>query len=378
MRLAGNQFTPDPFYYNTNLQQSLGTSAIPGLPGQRTAPPNAQPAYENGRFEIQTALNTKLSPGQDLSFGLNFLEDRSYQQRSGGRTFFDKAIARYAAFLIDDISFSDQLKANIGLRYTSNSAFGELLSPAAGVRYSPTSFLSLRANWSQVFNAPSLTNLFVAGAGVIPNPDLKPETGVTYDVGVDITPARNLGFRLTYFNTYLDGAIGTAVFRNPDPTSQFRFLSQTRNLDSRLASGIELTADWQLSDQWRLRAIWSNTDARNYGPPDSPDQSTYPYFYQYQDPNIPFNSVLVNAVYQNRGLLASLVGRYDSGKRRFNSLDFVPAWFSLDLNVELPIAPNFILTGSVFNLLDSQYEFRDGAPAPGTTFRLGGRVEIGG
>ncbi len=374
--LKGNQFTPTPYFYNTNIQQALGTAVIPGPPGQRVAPAPGQPSFDNTRFEIQTALNTQISPGQNLSFGANFTEERSAQIRTGGTTFFDANIARYSFFLIDDISFGPELKANLGLRYTSNSAFGELVVPAAGVRYNLNSLISFRANWSQVFNAPNLTNLNVSTGATIANPNLKPETGVTYDVGFDLTPVRNVGLRFTYFNTYLNGAIESITFRNPDPNGQFPLLSQTQNLSSRLASGIEFTGDWQINDQFSARVSWTNTDARPYGLSDDASQSSFPYFYGYQDPNIPFNSVVFNLLYQNRGLLASLVGRYDGGKRRFNSLDLVPTWFTLDATVELPVTQNITLTGSVFNIFDTQYEFRDGNPASGTTFRVGTRLEI--
>ncbi|MBW4698687.1 MAG: TonB-dependent receptor [Aphanocapsa lilacina HA4352-LM1] len=381
-RLTGNSWVPRPYYYDSNLQIALGPRRIPGAPGAFTAGATSQPYFQSDKIEVQTSLNTKLSPGQDLSFGLNFTEDRSYQQQVGAIPFFDQAIARYSAFLIDDISFSDQLKVNAGLRYTSNSAFGELLTPAAGIRFTPDRTISLRANWSYVFNAPNLSAINVAGAGSLGNPNLRPETGVTYDVGLDFTPANNLGMRFTYFSTYLDGVFGTLQVLNDGSFGQdpqrFPILSQTVNLDGQLATGIEMTGDWGISDQVRLRVSWTNTDARPFGSVDSINSTQFPYFYQYQVPDIPFNNVIFNLLYRNQGMLASLVGRYDGGKRRINSLDFVPAWFTLDLNTEFPITPQVILTGSVFNIFDTQYEYQDGAPAPGTTFRVGARFEIGG
>ncbi|AGY57605.1 TonB-dependent receptor [Gloeobacter kilaueensis] len=50
-------------------------------------------------------------------------------------------------------------------------------------------------------------------------------------------------------------------------------------------------------------------------------------------------------------------------------------FLNLDLNVAIPLTPFFTLTGSVFNLTDTQYEYLDGNPAPGMTFRIGGRLE---
>ncbi|MBW4696844.1 MAG: TonB-dependent receptor [Aphanocapsa lilacina HA4352-LM1] len=375
---------PSPFFYDTNAP---GT----GTPGALTVPPPAQPFIDNQRYEAQIALNSQISPGQNLSFGINFLEDRSYQQQQskGAQTFFDRAISRLSLFLIDDVSFSNELKANLGLRLTSSSQFGSVLTPAAGVRYSPNNVLSLRANYSYIFNAPALSNLFATGSNILANPGLRPESGVTYDVGFDLTPARNLGLRFTYFNSYLDGAIGGVTLANPNPAAAtaIPLVVQAQNLDTRQASGIEAVADWRPIEPLRLQAIWTNSDVRAAGNVDNPSQSTFPFYYQFQDPGIPFNSVLLSASYVHRGWLVALVGRYDGGKRRATtasgvvsrgSNEYVPAWATLDLNVEIPLAPLFTLTGSVFNLTDTQYESLSGIPAPGTTFRIGGRLELGG
>lgn len=379
-RFASPRFVPTFYPFNTNIEQG---QPLPGPPGLRQAPISIQPYSESKRFEASSTLSTQISPGQTLTAGLQFQQDASYQQPTIQGTFFEESISRSALYVIDDISFGPELKANLGFRYTYSTQFGAVGTPAIGLRYSPNSWLSLRGNGSYVFNAPAITNLFTNSAGVLSNPGLRPETGVTYDLGVDITPASNLGLRLTYFSTSLDGVFTNVNLPNPDvnnPSSRnfgFIFVSQIQNLNSRLASGIEMEALWQPAENLRLRLQWTNTDARNYGLTDSLNQPTFPYFFGYQDSFIPFNNVLLSATYTNRGLTAALIGRYDSGKRRPNSLDFAPAFATMDLNVEVPISPSFTLTGSVLNITDTQYELFPGAPAPGTTFRLGGKLELG-
>ncbi|MBW4699297.1 MAG: TonB-dependent receptor [Aphanocapsa lilacina HA4352-LM1] len=374
------RYVPQPFLYDSNIY--LG-QRIPGPPGERLAVLSFQPFVNSPRLELQSALTTQLSPGQTLSFGLNYAEDSSYQQPTLAAFFFNRAISRTSAFIVDDISFSDELKANLGFRYTYSTQFGSVGTPAIGLRYSPSSLVSLRANWSQVYSVPAPTNLFTFASGFIANPDLGPETGITYDIGADITPAPNLAFRLTYYKTTLDGFISTAQLRNPDatnplsPTFGFNFLTTWLNLNSRYASGIEFSGDWKVNDQWRVRVVWNNSDVRQYGLTDDISQSTFPFFYQYQDPLIPFNNVVSALTYANRGLSATLLGRYNGGQRRANATDFTPALATLDLNVEIPLTPIFTLTGNVYNLTDTQYELIPGVPAPGTTFRVGGRFDFG-
>ncbi|WP_144080348.1 TonB-dependent receptor domain-containing protein [Gloeobacter kilaueensis] len=374
----GNTSTVPPnFIVNSNL---IGTGNAPF--GIFNPNPASQPYTQGDKFVAETALNWQISPGQTLTFGINFQEDRSYQQRQRGRSFFDKSIARTSIFIIDDISFSDLVKANVGLRYTSSSQFGEVLTPGVGVRITPLSWLSFRANWNYVFNAPSISDLNVAGGVFLANPNLRPESGVAVDAGVDITPANNLFFRATYFNIYLDGFIGTRVFVNQnfgvagDPTSQFPLLQQQQNLQSLYSSGIEFQGQWQISDQFSLLVNWTNNDQRPQGSVDSFNSQLFTY--QVQNTGIPYNNVGIRFTYANKGFLASLVGRYQDGYVQGYNEFSTPSFFTLNLNTEIPLTPYFTLLGSVFNITDAQYQDPIGVPAPGTTFTVGGRLEIGG
>jgi iron complex outermembrane receptor protein len=371
-----------PFYaFNTNIEQG---QPLPGPVGLRAAPFSVQPYTWGQRLEMQSAVASQLSPGQTLNAGIQFLEDFSFQQPTVQPTFFARAIARLAFFLTDDIRLDERWNVNAGFRYTLSNQFGAVGTPALGVRYTPTAWLSVRANWSQVFTAPALSNLFSSGANFLANPGLRPETGITYDVGMDLAPAKGFSIRLTYFETAIDGFFTNVSLPNPDvnnpaaPSFGFNFLTQPQNLGSRRASGIELDGQWQIADGVLLKLVWTNSDVRNYGLVDQPSRPTFPYFYGFQDPLIPFNALTGSLSYTNRGFFAALTARCDGGKRRLNSLDFVPAFATVDLALEIPLSTFFTLTANVLNLTDTQYELIPGAPAPGTTFRLGGRLTIGG
>lgn len=373
---------PSTFIFNTNI---LGFG-IPGTVGQLQLPAVQNPFSTAERFEGQTVLNTRISSGQTLSFGINFLEERVFQAETAGTSFSNNSIGRLSLFLIDDIEFSEQLKANLGIRFTSSSQFGPVATPAVGLRYNFSPVFSVRGNWSYVFRAPSISELYLSGFPFLANPNLRPEFGSTYDVGLDIAPASNLGIRITYFDTYLDSVISNVSFTNPDPGTRLftPLVLSLQNLGTRRASGVELATDWQATEQLRLRVSWTNTDARYTGSVDTVSDQNYPLYYGYQDPRIAFNNVVVSFYYANRGFLLALTGRYDGGKRRGatsgqvaqGASELVPAWATLDLAVELPITENLVLTGNVFNLTDTQYEYIGGTPAAGTTWRVGGRLQF--
>jgi iron complex outermembrane recepter protein len=376
-KFGSTSFVPPAFLANTN-----GIDPKTGDPIGAVFTPNPapQPYVEGNKFELQSAVNTQISPGQVLSLGVNYVQDRSFQQRSFGRSFFDQSISRTSVFLIDDISFGPELKLSIGGRYTYSTQFGAVGTPGVGIRYTPNSLLSFRSNWNYVFNAPSISSLNVAGGPFVANPNLRPESGVAFDAGVDITPSNNLSFRATYFNIYLDGAIGNVIFRNVPPftndsNNTFPFLQQERNFQTQYASGIEFQGNYQVTDQLGLQVNWTNTDRRNINATDS--INTQLFLNQIQNAAIPFNNVGARLTYLNKGFLAALIARYQDGY----SLDFTtrtPAFFTLNLNLEVPVAPFFSLTGSIFNLTDARFDDPLGVPAPGISFLVGGKLEIGG
>jgi iron complex outermembrane recepter protein len=369
-RFTNTSFVPPAFAVNTNLFAS----------NTFTPNPAAQPYVEGNKLELQSAINSQISPGQTLSLGVNYVQDRSFQQRSRGRSFFDQTISRTSVFLIDDISFGPELKLTIGGRYTYSTQFGSVGTPGVGIRYTPNTLISFRSNWNYVFNAPSISDLNVAGGPFVANPNLRPESGVAFDAGVDITPTNNLSFRATYFNIYLDGAIGTVVFANVAPftndtNSAFPLLQQQRNFQTQYASGIEFQGNYQITDQLGLQINWTNTDKRNINATDSINSQLF--LNQIQNANIPFNNVGARLTYLNKGFLAALIARYQDGY----TLDYntrTPSFFTLNLNLEVPLTPFFSLTGSIFNLTDARYDDPVTIPAPGINFLVGGKLEIGG
>jgi len=377
-KFGNTSFVPPQFAFGTNF--ASGGIGVEGTTRFFNTAAPAQPFTGGDKFVVESILNTQLSPGQFLQVGVNVNQDRSYQQRQNG-TFFDQAITRSSFFVIDDISFGPELKLNLGFRYTYSTQFGSLGTPGAGIRYTPVNWLSLRTNWNYVFNAPSISDLNVTGGVFVANPNLRPESGVAFDTGVDITPANNLTFRATYFNIYLDGAFGTLVFINDGfgvpgtPAPNAFFLQRVENLNTQISSGIEFLGQWQITDQLLFQVNWTNTDTRLVNNTDSINSQLFTY--QIQSGGIPFNNVGFQFRYFNKGYLVALNGRYQDGY----VLDYrtqLPSWFTLDLNFEVPLTPFFTLTGSVRNLTNTTYQDRAFIPQPGTNFLLGARVEIGG
>jgi len=154
--------------------------------------------------------------------------------------------------LLHDRPWARDMALNIGLRWSDFSSFDENTPWQAGLRWRPIEELTLRANYAEVFRAPSIVELYgarwiaegywdfdpcgndptsrqrancaangvpdgayVQGDETFPvpyggNPDLEPETGHTFGAGVIYTPvwAKGLSASIDYFQVELRHSIG--------------------------------------------------------------------------------------------------------------------------------------------------------------------------
>jgi outer membrane receptor protein involved in Fe transport len=153
--------------------------------------------------------------------------------------------------LLHDRAWAHEVAVNLGARWSKFSSFDENTSLQAGLRWRFTEQIALRANYSEVFRAPSLVELFTprtigidtgsdpcgddptptqqanCAADGVPdgayvqsgepfavvrggNPDLQPETGHSIGAGVIYSPAwaPGLSVSVDYFQIELSGFIG--------------------------------------------------------------------------------------------------------------------------------------------------------------------------
>jgi iron complex outermembrane recepter protein len=156
--------------------------------------------------------------------------------------------------LVRDRAWARELALNLGVRWSDFSSFDENTAWRTGLRWQVTSQIALRANYSDVFRAPSLFELYQSlqtvidvgsdpcgneptpeqqvncGANGVPggayveqddliptlvggNPELSPEKGRSLGAGVIWTPPwmQGLSLSVDYFDIELDDFIGHAT-----------------------------------------------------------------------------------------------------------------------------------------------------------------------
>ena len=133
-------------------------------------------------------------------------------------------------YSVADINFNFPLIASIGIRYDYSkldSLDGSgALSPKLGLNYKLFNNLIFRSSLGTGFRAPTLAEAFTStstsGITVKPNPNIKSESNLTFELGINYLPFNFLNLDFTVFqNEYynmiepgIDPADGLAVFEN--------------------------------------------------------------------------------------------------------------------------------------------------------------------
>jgi hemoglobin/transferrin/lactoferrin receptor protein len=150
----------------------------------------------------------------------------------------------------------DYVKTSLDTGYITDSTTKELFNKAGdttnykatgglGLIYPLWDNIDLKANVNTSFRAPSTAEVSAVGTGVysdfrVPNPDIKPEEGITYEVGARYTND-NLISNLTFFTSDYDNLITTENI-----TYKGLAAKQIQNIGEARIWGIEFDLDYEL------------------------------------------------------------------------------------------------------------------------------------
>ncbi len=118
-----------------------------------------------------------------------------------------------------------------------------------GVVYRPKSIIHFTANVSSSFRSPIAFEKFGTLMGYEPTPDLKPEKGITYEVGTRLRLSR-LNSNLTAFQgDYNDLIMRTTVDSTIYPGSRAQ---KAMNIGKARIRGVEFDATWLANANWKV------------------------------------------------------------------------------------------------------------------------------
>lgn len=174
------------------------------------------------------------------------------------------------------IPFIKNVEAQVAVRYDQIDGVGNKASPKLAIRYQPVESLMVRASYAGSFLAPTLKQMyggmdsgaestddptickaFPSLAGKCQNfpylrvggsnPELKPETGKTYNLGFVFAPSNIVSIGVDYFKISKKNEIGTLELekaielgRYEIKSGEARILLNNQNLASTDVSGVDL------------------------------------------------------------------------------------------------------------------------------------------
>lgn len=330
----------------------------------------------SSRYTVTLQSDITLDEGRGLTLALE-REETDFRQRgevSFGDPNQDQSMTMQSAMAEYRHTGDSGLSWMLSGRYDDYSDFGDALTGRLSLAYPLGDNTRLRGNIGTGQKTPTFVERFGFFADqFVGNPDLDPEQSVSFDIGIDRTLAGGvLKLEATLYLQQLEDEINGFVFL---PGSPFATAQNLDNDSER--KGVELAADWRISDTLSAAASYTYTDATEE---DSAGLSVV----ELRRPEHA-GSLSVNMASHDDRLSATLVADY--GGTRFDrffppfplpaeTLKLDDYWL-VELTAHYRVTPSVTLYARGSNLLDTDYENVVGYSTWGRAGVVGIRTDFG-
>jgi outer membrane receptor for ferrienterochelin and colicins len=326
---------------------------------------NNQLAFMENTTTFSKSVHTTKAIGADLQGNYQFLENLlglagfNYVINTNAST--DTGKHKYnlkAGFLEVQWDALENFHINTGARVDDYSNFGSQIDPSLSCSYRLNDRLTFRSAVSRSFRAPTFNELYWPNDGWSEgNPDLKPETGVSGEIGADIRWVDKITTGLTFFRTEYEDLI---IWAQDTP-----FFWKTKNVDRALISGVECQNVVGLTDHLSWEINYTFLSATNR---DTHKDLVYR----------PHHKIDHKLTWRNNnGLVCSATAEW-VGSRFSDSANTtkVKGYFVIGLNLSKAINRHATYFARIDNMLAKKYEVMNGYPQPGFSFTNGIKVEF--
>ncbi|HDR2890570.1 TPA: catecholate siderophore receptor CirA [Enterobacter asburiae] len=193
--------------------------------------------------------------------------------------------SQYALFLEDEWRIFEPLALTTGIRMDDHETYGDHWSPRAYLVYNATDTVTVKGGWATAFKAPSLLQLspdWVTGScrgacEIIGNPDLKPETSESFELGLYYSGEEGwlegVQASITTFQNDVDDRISISrtanvnqaqsypnyVGLNADGEPIFRYY----NVNKARIRGVETELKFPVAEDWKVTLNYTYNDGRD-------------------------------------------------------------------------------------------------------------------
>ncbi|MDD5395060.1 MAG: TonB-dependent receptor [Thiothrix sp.] len=211
---------------------------------------------------LEGSLGFTLSEKQHITLGA---EKRTEKLENAGLPGGNDKTTLNALYAQDEIKLSKRTNLTLGIRQDKHEAFGNETSPRAAIVYTVTDNLTLKAGYGHGFHAPNIKQVspnyeFNLGTyKVKSNPNLKPETNDTFDMGANYTRGKwNVDAAL--FDNKVKNLIDVATIA-PN-TYQYKNIAEARLQGGELSTRVKVSKNVDLTANYQYLDAKDNTGQR--------------------------------------------------------------------------------------------------------------------
>ena len=253
-----------------------------------------------------------------------------------------------AAFAQGDIGLTDKLHLTLGGRLDNHETFGSHFSPKGYLVYEISDGVAVKGGVSTAFKAPGAYQLseeysviscggscYLAG-----NPDLDPETSVSYEAGIEINkPTWDLSAAV--FQNDVDDMI-VAYYDSSVPSREWINVASAKTSGLELSGSVDVTSAFSVSGNMTLLDT-EYTDAAG--------EKTELDLRPEQQGNLSLDLQMSDDV--SGSLSASYYGK------QYNGGEELPSYTRLDLGLTTHVSASFALKYGIKNLTDVNLDKKD-------------------
>ncbi len=314
----------------------------------------------------------------ELHFAFHYKEDSHRDPKTTGTEHY-KDVTTSLAFE-DRIALGEDWRLRVGASHERRKA-KEAHDYETGTADATNGLLELAYDWSEELELygsvayktrfPTIKDRYSSRLGYAkPNPDLKPEHAIHYELGLRGQPWEGAQLESALFLSQVRDMIQSTVIQ-ASGCDKFRpvgFCDQATNVGKARQMGLELSLQQRFSEQWSGGLAYTYLNRRNQSDPDiklvdTPAHRLFAHL-----------SWSPNAQWEVMGTVETESGRYYSyaDDRGQNVFEKTSGFAVLGLKGIWRPTSAVTLEAGVRNLGDRLYEYKEGYPMPGRVWFVGG------
>ncbi|MDR0761864.1 MAG: TonB-dependent receptor [Campylobacteraceae bacterium] len=297
------------------------------------------------------------------------LDDRATNAMPGNPPVTMKRYS-YALFAEDEWSILDDLALTGGLRWNEDENFGTHINPRLYVVYSGLGDFTFKGGVASGYKAPTLRQAADDFGGVsggnqpdntvmmMGNPDVKPETSISYELSAAYTNKdAGVDASLTAYHTDFKDKITTVTIcsiPSPAPMScnyqgtMYRSIRTYENVDKAIIEGLELTLNYDISSNLAVGYTYTHTKTEqksgaNAGAPLN---------------NIPKHMLNANVDYRPTSKFG-LWGQYNYKSKYPETSESVKnkGYYFIDVGAVYKLKEDLKVTAGIYNIFDKEITY---------------------